>query len=158
MKTCALNKPTGVLRWVLAGCLAWALAGCSSPEQGSSSGFAAVTIKGNTPGQISEAAIAVFTEAGYRVVVPGRTRLVFEKEGSSMNNLAYGSWMDETPVWVRVRASILPAGEATHRLECRAWMVRDHGSRLEDEVKVSPMARGTYQKLLEEVARRLGSQ
>lgn len=157
MKTHADHLSPAARNWLLAACLAWALAGCSSPEQGSSSGFAAVTIKGNTPGQISEAAIAVFTEAGYAVVVPGRTRLVFEKEGSSMNNLAYGSWMGETPVWVRVRASVVPAGEATHRLECRAWMVRDHGSHLEEEVKASPMARGAYQKLLEEVARRLGS-
>ncbi|HRT10777.1 MAG TPA: hypothetical protein P5233_20525 [Candidatus Paceibacterota bacterium] len=157
MKALTRKVPFRVLAGLLAVSLAVFLGGCSSPEKGSSNGFASVTIRGNTPGQISEAAIAVFTEAGYTVVVPGRTRLVFEKQGSSMNNLAYGSWLGDTPVWIRVRASVVPAGEATYRLECRAWMVRDHGANLEEEVKVSSLARGTYQKLLDEVARRLGS-
>ena len=149
-----LNRLAAVL---VAGCLAGALTGCKTSDTPASSGFAAVEIQGNTPGQISEMAIQVFEEAGYLTAMPGRTRLVFEKEGSSMNNVAYGNWIGDTPVWVRVKVSVVHVSETRYRLECQAFMVRDRASTTEEEIKLSSVRRSTYQKLLEETARRLGA-
>ena len=135
-------------------CLACA-SGCRSAGAHSAGGFASVVISGNTPGQIRDAAVEVFARDGYIATQkddPGN--LVFEKEGSKMSNFAYGNWMGDTPIWMRVKAAIVPAGEMRSRLQCHAFLVRDRGSAAEEELPVSRLHRGQYQKLLEEVAQR----
>jgi hypothetical protein len=129
--------------------------GCKSSDKSFSASFASVTISGSTPGQIRDVAIDVFRDDGYKVAQRDPSHLVFEKEGTKMDNFAYGSWLGDTPVWVRVKGAIVAAGEMTYRLQCTAYMIRDIGGSTEEEVALSGLHRGTYQKLLDEVARRL---
>jgi hypothetical protein len=128
---------------------------CQSTDKPASASFASVVITGNTPGQIGDTASDVFREDGYKVAQRDPNHLVFEKEGTRMDNFAYGSWMGDTPVWIRVKGSVVPAGEMTFRLQCTAYMVRDIWSSTEEEVALGGLHRGPYQKLLDEVARRL---
>jgi len=100
----------------------------------------------------------VFQEHGFKATEPGFDHLVFEKKGSTMNEIAYGGWMGETPVWVRVKLSVVPVAEGTCRLQCDAYLVQDKGSPIEEEKRIGSMHRGQYRKLLEEVARRLNPQ
>lgn len=147
-------RANGLSLFLLLVCLACS-SGCRSGATPSVTGFASVVISGNTPGQIRDAAVDVFAQEGYiatQKADPGN--LVFEKEGSKMSNFAYGSWMGDTPIWVRVKAAIVPAGLMSSRLQCHAYLVRDRGSAAEEELPVSKMHRGQYQKLLEEVAQR----
>ena len=130
------------------------LTGCHSTEPPGGSHFASVEIRGNTPGQISEAAAEVFQAEGYEVAKGGPTHMVFERKASGMNNFAYGNWLD-TPVWERVKASVEPVSEATFRLQCQAYLLRDRGGTTEEEIKLSGMRSNTYQKLLDKVAKRL---
>ena len=144
--------------WILpfvcvAGLISWV--GCSSTEKTATGGFASVVISGNTPGQIRDVAVAVFGENGYKTVDSSPDNLVFEKQGSHMNNFVYGSWLSDEPVYIRVKAAVLPAGEMRSRLECRAYMVRDAGGSTEEQLNLSNVHKGTYQKLLDEVAKRL---
>jgi hypothetical protein len=132
--------------------------GCSSVNKPESARFASVEIHGNTPGQISQVALDVFRENGYQVWRVDSSKLVFEKEGSTLNNVAYGSWLGGSGVWIRVKASIVPVSEQTFRLQCQAYLVRDRGGATEDEIKVNRMRGHRYQKLLDEVARRLAGQ
>jgi len=68
---------------------------------------------------------------------------------------AYGNWTG-VPVWVRVRAEIVPISEAGFRLQCNAWMVRDHGvAAFEEEIKLNNFQGRPWQKLLDEVGRKL---
>lgn len=113
-------------------------------------------LPGNTPGQIGEAVVEVFNGRGYTTVQAGLLDLVFEKKGSRMNNFAYGSWMGEEPIWVRVKLRIVAAGEQVYRLDCRACLVKDKGSAAEEEIKINRLHRGPYEKLMDEVAARLG--
>jgi len=113
-----------------------------------------VTISGNTPGQIRAATIEVFQENGYAVGQNDPTGLVFEKQGSGMNNFAYGSWIGDTPIWIRVKASIVPTEEMRCRLQCTAYIVRDRGSAAEEELALSKIHKSKYQKLLEQVVKR----
>jgi hypothetical protein len=129
-------------------------AGCHSTDQPASS-FASTTISGNTPGQIRDAALLVFREDGYRAAQLDPGALIFEKEGTRMNEIAYGNWLGDIPVWVRVKASVVPYGEMTYRLQCQAFMVRDRGTGAEEEVALGGLHRGPYQKLLDKVAQRL---
>jgi len=138
-----------LLIWMLGG------SGCNSTHVPASASFASTTISGNTPGQIRDAAIVVFEEDGYRVAQYDPGALIFEKEGSRMNEIAYGNWLGDIPVWVRVKGSVVPLGEMTYRLQCQAYMVRDRGTGAEEEVALSHLHKGSYQKLLDKVAQRL---
>lgn len=148
-------------RLLTASIIASCVAGCHStdkpPPKPASAQFASVELQGNTPGQISQMAMAVFQENGFKVALATPNQLVFEKEGTAWNNLAYGNWESDQPIWVRVKASIVYVSEASYRLECHAFLVRDKGKEVfEEEIKVRNINSGRYQKLLDEVARRLG--
>ncbi len=129
--------------------------GCKSTDKPDSARFASVEIHGNTPGQIGNMAVTVFREKDYTVAKRTLTNLVFEKEGSSMQNVAYGNWIGDTPIWVRVKVSIVTTGETKCRLECHAFLLRGRGESTEEEIHISHFRSGPYQKLLDEVAKRL---
>ena len=141
--------PLALISLVLAVC------GCHTTRETAPGTIASVVLHGNTPGQIGDAVIAVFNQNGYITMQAGLNDLVFEKKGSKMNNLAYGSWMGEEPVWVRVRLTIIPVGEAVCRLECRAFLVKDRGTAAEETFKVNRLHSSRYEQLLDEVASRL---
>jgi len=146
------RKGAWALVCFLIGCLISGLS-CRSTDEAASSGLASVTISGNTPGQIREAATDVFLRNGYQVARTDPATLVFEKQGSGMSNFAYGNWLGDEPIWMRVKVNIVPAGEMTFRLQCSAYIVRDRGGATEEELAVSKVRKGKYKKLLEEVAR-----
>lgn len=150
------HGPLGFLVW-LAVAICWvAVSGCRSTEGGSPKALAAVVLRGNTPGQISQATEAVFREHGYLAAEEALDHLVFEKKGTRMENIEYGSWLGDEPVWVRVKVSIVPVGETAFRLQCRAFLVTNRGSGAEQELEIGRMHAGAYRKLLQEVAARLG--
>jgi hypothetical protein len=142
-----------VLQVALAVCLL-TMVGCKSAEKNGSAGFASVVLSGNTPGQIRDAAVDVFGADGYTAAQKDPGNLIFEKKGGGMNNFAYGSWLADDPVWIRVKAAVVPAGDMTFRLQCSAFMVRDKGGVTEEEVRLTRIHRGRYQKLLDQVVKR----
>ena len=125
-------------------------AGCRSARSASS-----VQIQGNTPGQISLVAAEVFRENGYKVVQLQPTGLIAEKQGSRMNDIAYGDWLGDSPVWVRVELSIRQISETICGVQCRAYIVRDYGAASEEQLKLSHLQSGPCKKILDEVAARL---
>jgi hypothetical protein len=159
----ALDTLKGGLRTVailpalalLAGLLLLLTTGCQT-DKPPSARFASVQITNNTPGQISQMAVTVFTEQGWKVAHGGIYKLVFEREASTLNQVAYGNWEEDKRLGTRVKASIIPVREMVFRLQCHVFMVRDMGSpAFEEEVKLFNVSGHAYQKLLDEVARRL---
>ena len=141
------------LKLLLAICLGGFLAGgCRTAGNSTASEFASVVIRGNTPGQIENMAREVFADHGYRNVASRPDVLVFERKGSRLDNVAYGGWMSQS-VWVRVKAAVVPIGEAVWRLECTAYRVEDIGTTTEEEIKLGRSR--PYQKLLDQVASHL---
>jgi len=102
---------------------------------------------------------AAIRGAGYHALRKPDGSMQFEKESSRNSQLAYSSLAGThggEQVNVRVRAEVVDLGAGSHRLQCKAWMVRDAGdSFFEEEVALTNFRRGPYQKLLEEVASRL---
>jgi hypothetical protein len=135
-----------------------AFTGCKSMEKPASAAFASVTIPGHTPEQICGATMLEFEQAGYTAADIKRTEMVFEREGSRWDQVAYGSWMTKN-VWVRVRASVVPLGESSCRLQCQAYWVRDKGEPLEAAPVAFPNRKSKpYQELLDKVAARMKQQ
>ena len=127
--------------------------GCRSTTSGGSGGFASVEIRGNTPGQIRDMIRRVFQEEGYIGVVVNSADLTFEKQGSTLDSVAYGGLLDT--IWVRVETTVVPAGDMTYRLQCQVRYFQGRGM-LAEEVKHAHIRNAPYQKMLDEVARRVG--
>ena len=87
--------------------------------------------------------------------------MVFEKEGTRANNLAYNGVVGThygAQTIVRVKTELVELGGGSHRLQCQAYMVRNAGdSFFEEEQRLANVRRGPYQTLLDEVAKRLKS-
>lgn len=130
--------------------------GCKSSEVPASARFASVLIRGNTPGQIAFVLRETFAAHGYSVASADQSPLVFEKKAKGLSNITYGNWGDDIPLFLRVKVRIVPVGEeATFRIECQAYMVRDRGSPTEEEIRFSNLRSRPFQELLDEAAARL---
>ena len=128
-------------------------AGCRSTAKPAAARFASVEIQGNTPGQIHDIAVEVFQKSGYRVANADLDTMIFEKRATKWSDFAYGDWGGDAPVWLRVKACIVPVSEARLRLQCRAYMIRDHGGLTEEEIAC--FRKRPFQKLMNEVSERL---
>ena len=96
-----------------------------------------------------------FTENGYLVILESPNRLRCEKKASGISNAAYGNWMKDSPLWQRVRVSAVPLSEAVVKLQCQAYYVRGRGETVEEELPISKLRNGPYEKMLKETSRRL---
>ena len=135
------------------------LSGTSCRSGPASATFASVTIAGKTPEEICQTTGAVFREDGYKVALLTPDRMVFEKEASRAESIAYSGVVDThygAITLVRVRAELVDLGEGSHRLQCQAYMVRNAGdSFFADESRLVNMRSRPYQNLLDKVAKRL---
>lgn len=151
-----MSTPRRSSAFALCGCLCLAVvgAGCGLFKSGSAS-FASVKIASHTPEEIAQATTQVFLADGYRGGGTG-TRMIFEKEGSRMSNIAYegvvGTHYGEQTI-VRVKAEIVDLGKGTHRLQCQAYLVRDAGQGfMEEEQRLVNARSRPYQSLLNQAA------
>ena len=138
-------------------CLAIASAGCGLFRPGSAS-FASVKISNHSPEEIVQTTTQVFQADGYRGGSSG-TKMIFEKEGSRMSNLAYEGVVNThygSQTIVRVRAEVVDLGKGAHRLQCQAYMVRGAGEGfMEEEQRLVNARSRPYQSLLNQVADQL---
>ena len=153
-----MPKPTlwNLLASLLAAAASTALIGCKSLDKPDSASFASVRIQGHTAEQIRAATVVVFQQDGYTAVNVPRPEMVFEKEGSRWDRIAYGSFADDAAVWVRVKVSVAPLSDGAYRLQCQAFKVRDKGDRaFEQEVRLRNNRSKPYQTLLDKVLRQV---
>lgn len=126
--------------------------GCSSFSGSIASGFASVEISGHTYDEIAAATIRVFEKKGY-ILEDMEDGLVFIKEGSERDQLAYGSNLSNgMPVMNRVKVHIIDLGEGTSRLECTAYIVQNKSGFHEHEIRLRRPRSGPYREMLQLVA------
>lgn len=128
--------------------------GCQSLTAPSSASFASVKISGQGIEQVQTATIKVFENEGYTTEL-SPDGLLFEREGSQWEEIAWGSNVGDGQVINRVKAQVVELGGGVCRLQCAAYVVRDAGTGVEDEVKLRRPRRGYYQGLLDQVVQKL---
>jgi hypothetical protein len=128
--------------------------GCRTVGKSDPAQIASVEIHGHPLPRVRDVTAEVFHEHGYEVMKRGWVDLVFEREGSSMNNIAYGNWMG-SGIWVRAKVRIADISPEESRIDCEAFLLRNRGEPTEEEIKIRKIHSHQYQKLLNEVAKRL---
>jgi hypothetical protein len=129
-----------------------AVIGCQSGGKAASAPFAAARIQGHTAEQIRAATAVVFQQDGYIAVDVHGAEMIFEKQGTEWDRVVHGSWIDEAPVRVRVRVSVVPVSDGVFELRCQAFRVQHKGDAVfEEEVRLKNNRSKPYQALLDKV-------
>jgi hypothetical protein len=147
------------VKWLLLLALSLAVVaspGCKTDPRPPPARFASVELQDHTPIQIAAAATAVFRDHGYKLSRKSTFGLVFEQQASNLNNLAYGNWIGDQPVWQRVKVEIIALSDAHYRLQCHAFLVRDRNGPTEEELHVR-FRSSPFQNLMDQVAHRLAT-
>jgi hypothetical protein len=137
------------------------LTGCSSLNKPASGGFASVLIKNSSEADIRNTTIKVFKKAEYYTYYYSQDQnaLIFEKEGSQAQSLAYNGiagTQSGSGILNRVKAKIVDRGDGSYWLSCQAFVVRNANDKFAaEEIRLTSLHSGPYQKLLDEVAARL---
>lgn len=142
-------------------CLALLLsgAGCGSLGGAASGTFASVIIENHSLEEIIGATAKVFGAEGYMDGPSRAGQLVFQKDASRATTFSQeGLYATQSGARTmnRVRVEIVPlSGGSACRLQCQAYIVRDAGALLEDEVRLTSLRSGPYQSLLNKVKKQL---
>ena len=139
--------------------LALMMAGMGCRTFKGSDEFASVVIQNHTQEEIAQTTAKVFGDDGYVGRIGGPGEMIFEKNASrgaslAREGLASGYYGAQTIV--RVKVTLDPLSTGGFRLQCRAYMVSGGSDPFfQDEVPVTHARSGTFQNLLDEVAKRL---
>jgi hypothetical protein len=155
----SLTLPKKNLLWMTCALASVLLASGCSTGQPASASFASVVIPGKTPDEICQTTAQVFQEEGYKVRGLNPAAMVFEREGTRGESLAYSGVVDThygAVTLVRVKAELVDLGAGSYRLQCKAFMVKNaNDSFFADESPLMNIRGHPYQKLLDETAKRL---
>ena len=134
------------------------VAGCGTGGPAGAS-FASVVIPGKTPEEICKTTGSVFQADGYKILALTPSSMVFMKEATRRQSIAYNGVVNThygAVTMVRVKAEMLDLGNGSQRLQCQASIVRNAGdSFFEDESRLTNLRSGPYQSLLDKVAKQL---
>jgi hypothetical protein len=134
------------------------VAGCGTGKPAGAS-FASVVIPGKTPEEICKTTGSVFQADGYKIMTLTPSSMVFMKEATRGQSMAYNGVVNTSygaVTMVRVKAELVDLGNGSQRLQCQAAMVRNAGdSFFEDESRLINLRSRPYQNLLDKVAKQL---
>ncbi len=145
-------------RLLFVGLLALGLAGllgCESTRQPGSMSHASVQIRGRSVLEIQQTATDVFRQEGYALAISTPKEMVFERPGSRRDALKWGGWSGQG-VTMRVKLNLSELLEGNRLLQADAFAVQNSNDPFfQTESRNILLNRRPYQKLLDEVARRL---
>jgi len=131
------------------------LVGCQSAKQPGSMSHASIQVRGHSVEEIRQTTTDVFREAGYGLASATRDEMVFERPGNRRDVLKWGGWSG-SGVTMRVKVRPSPMLNGSQLLQGDAYAVQNSDDPFfQTESRNVLLNRRPYQKLLDEVAKRL---
>lgn len=122
-----------------------------TPDDGS---LASVFVTNSTRSAVSDVVFNVFRENGFMLKSSLQSDLVFERQGTKWDTLAYGGWFEN--IWIRARVVVSIYEPGVFRVACKAYRVDGRGDISTGEEKSLPRTNaGYYQGLLNQVRTRI---
>jgi hypothetical protein len=153
---------TRIIFLCFGGLLLTFLTGCTFWDKPVSDSFASVTITNTTYADVQAVTIQLFSASDYKLVSidTNTDMIVFEKEATHGQSFAYNGLLGTSSgesVIDRVKIVLRnDLGDDTFLLCCQAYIVQDTGGAIPPhEIPRSNMHNGPYQKILDDIARRL---
>ncbi len=146
-----------LLAAALAGALGLGATGCQSFNGPPPGNLASVTITNQSMAAVANATAAVFAVHGFEGGQTGPGQFIYNRLGSRINNLAYGSYMFEEVVTVKVQVTLRQTSPNSILIGCKAWLVEGGDDPVfEDSHKVRPIRKWPYDQLLKDIQTQLG--
>ena len=149
-------RTAGLLAFLLGSTLS--LTGCTTSDLPASASFASVTITGVSAEKINAATIAVLTENGYDEPIIEPDKMIFEKEGTRSDVLAHDglrAMQNGEIALKRLTTELVELSHGSYRLQCQAFIISNLNGNREKEHRLYNHKSEPYQKMLDDVARRL---
>jgi hypothetical protein len=141
----------------LVGALALCVTGCQTFSATPSGNLASVTITNQSMSAVANAVAAVFATHGFEGGQTGANQFTFTCPGSRTDNLAYGSYMFDEVVTVKVVVTTKQLTPDSIYLGCNAWLIEaDNDPVFQDEHKVRLLRKWAYAQLLKDIQTQLG--
>jgi hypothetical protein len=155
-----MNIPKWQIAVAGAGLLAVILlgaAGCESFDNPPTGSLASVTITNRPMPEVQAAVTNVFAARMFTGGPSGTNQFTFKRPGSSMDNIAYGSYMFDRPVTVKVVVTTRQQSPDEIIVGCNAWLVEaENDPVFQENHPVRSLRKGPYEELLKEIKTRLG--
>ena len=137
-------------------CILPVVTGCQSGGEPGTMSHATVQIKDKPLEEIQQVARTVFAEDGYTAKVVQPNLMVFDRLGSRRDAIKWGGALTGEGVTMRVKVQIRSLDSSTTLLQADAYAVQDAGDTFfEDESRNVILNRTPYQKMLNEIKKRL---
>ena len=131
--------------------------GCQSFNSSPGGSLSSVTITDRTMPQIASAIQEVFVSHYFQGGQTGPYEFTYERPGSRMNNMAYGSYFFDEKVTVRVVVKVQSLSGTQYLLTCKAALVEDAGDPVfQDTHKVRYLRKWPYDQLIQDIKKQLG--
>jgi hypothetical protein len=131
-------------------------AGCQSFNGPVQSSLASVSIVNRPMADVQAAVTNVFTAHNFVGGATGTNEFIYTRPAGRMDRLAYGSYMFNRPVTVKVAVTTRQKNPALVVVGCNAWIVEAENDPTFQEIHpVGIFGRGPYEGLLQEIKGRL---
>ena len=141
----------------LAGVLGLCATGCQSFSTVPSGNLASVTITNQSMANVANATAAVFATHGFDGGQTGANQFTFTRPGTRTDNLAYGSYMFDEVVTVKVVVTTRQLTPNSIYVGCSAWLIEAANDPVfQDDHKVRLLRKWPYEQLLKDIQTQLG--
>jgi hypothetical protein len=132
-------------------------AGCESFSSAPSGDLASVTISNRPMSEVQTAITNVFVARMFSGGKSGTNQFTYKRAGSSMDNLAYGSYMFDHPVTLKVVVTTRQQTPDLIVVGCNAWLVEaENDPVFQENHPVHSLRKGPYEELLKEIKMQVG--
>jgi hypothetical protein len=152
------GPPARAAAFAAVAALGLCVAGCHSvPSNPAPDTQTSITLTNRSGAQIDQAVRTVFTAHGFQGGPSAPNAYTYQRLGSRQNNLAYGDFMFDELVSIRVVLTLQQLDALSTRLSCSAWMVEGADDPVfEDQQPPRKIRKWPYQELLGEIRGQLG--
>jgi hypothetical protein len=133
------------------------MTGCQSFPQGpADDSTASVKVFNRTPDQILSVTRRVFLAHGFYETAAAGNQLTFERAGTTTDKMAYGSYMFDQTVNLRVIVTVKPIDSTYTLVGCKAWQVQSGGGGIIDDThEVRGLRKRPYEDLMDKIKEQL---
>jgi hypothetical protein len=141
----------------LAGALGLCVTGCQSFNGLPPGNLAAIIITNQPMTNVVQATTAVFAAHGFSGGQTGAGQFTYTRLGSRTDNLAYGSFMFDELVTIKVVVVTRQLTPNSILVGCNAWLVEaENDPVFQDNHKVRMLRKWPYEQLLNDIKTQLG--
>ena len=134
------------------------VAGCQSFGDGAPGYLTSVQISNRPMAAVQTAVTNVFTGHAFTGGSTGANQFTYSRPGTSLDKLAYGSYLFDRPITVKVVVTTRQQTPAIIVVGCKAWIVEAAGDPVFEELHpVRAFGKEPYEDLLKEIRAQSGS-